>query len=256
MSTETTLARPPLEYRALVSPVTDDSYYDNPTGDYIWGPLNIGPLQSGEAYRKVLDFGCGCGREVRRLLLQKNPPEEIVGIDISRKMINWCIDNLGKPGSVTFHHHDVWNPWYAPDNTRDSRMQPIRHAGSGFTLIEANSVFTHILQEESAFYLEQMTEMLAPKGMIRGTWFFINKKAFPMMSESQNTVFVNEADPTSAVYYDWNYFVSLTRGLGYRIAHVDWTAMLGFHNVVYLARDPSFPDQQHLMPPGTSCLGF
>jgi SAM-dependent methyltransferase len=256
MPSETTLALPPIELRALVSPVTDDSYYDNATGEYIWGPLDVGPLQPGEAYTKVLDFGCGCGREVRRLLLQKDAPKEIVGIDISRKMIDWCTENLGQPGRVTFHYHDVWNPWYAPENTRGSKTQPIRHAGSDFTIIEANSVFTHILQEESKFYLEEMQAMLAPRGIIRSTWFFINKKAFPMMGERENTVFVSESDPTSAVFYDWNYFVNLTRSLGYRIVRVDWADILGFHNVVYLARDPSFPELTGLVPPSTSCLGF
>lgn len=256
MPTQTTLPLPPFEYRALVSPVTDDSYYDNPTGEYIWGPLDIGPLRPGEAYGKVLDFGCGCGREVRRLLMQKDMPKEIVGVDISRKMIAWCNEHLAKAGTITFHHHDVWNPWYAPDNTREHRMQPIRQVGSDFTVIEANSVFTHILQEESKFYLDQMQTMLAPTGIIRATWFFINKKAFPMMSENENTVFVSESDPTSAVFYDWNYFVNLTRSLGYRIVRVDWATILGFHNVVYLARDASFAELTDLTPPGTSCLGF
>lgn len=256
MLTATALPLPPYEFRALVSPVTDDSYYDNPDGEYIWGPLDIGPLQPGEAYRKVLDFGCGCGREVRRLMLQNDPPDEIVGIDISRKMIDWCTQNLGRPGAVTFHHHDVWNPWYAPDNTLGNKVQPLRHAGPDFSIIEANSVFTHILQEESRFYLDQMQTMLAPKGIVRATWFFINKKAFPMMQEHENTVFVSESDPTSAVFYDWSYFVNLTRGLGYRIVRVDWAPILGFHNVVYLARDTSFPELSGLTPPGTSCLGF
>jgi SAM-dependent methyltransferase len=249
------LPLPPLEYRALVSPVIDDSYYDNPTGEYVWGPLDIHPLAPGEAYRKVLDFGCGCGREVRRLMQQTHPPQEIVGLDISLKMIEWCAGNLGRPG-VTFHHHDVWNIWYAPENTRGNRMLPIRHVGNDFSIIEANSVFTHILQAESRFYLDEMRHMLAPKGLVRATWFFINKKAFPMMSENQNTVFVNEVDPTSAVYYDWNYFVKMTGELGYRIVRVDWAAILGFHNVVYLSQDPAFPELTGLTPPGTSCLGF
>lgn len=254
VTSQINLPLPPFEYRALVSPVTDDSYYDNPSGEYIWGPIDIPPLKPGEAYRKVLDFGCGCGREVRRLLLQNDPPKQIAGIDISRKMIDWCTENLGGP-NVSFYHHDVWNIWYAPDNARN-RVLPIRHVGSDFSLIEANSVFTHILQDQSYFYLDEMRHMLGPKGLIRATWFFINKKAFPMMMEHQNTIFVDETDLTKAVYYDWEYFVKSTRELGYKIVRVDWAPILGFHNVVYLTQDQSFEDLDGLMPPGTSCLGF
>ncbi|HEY3441105.1 MAG TPA: class I SAM-dependent methyltransferase [Paludibaculum sp.] len=248
------LPLPPLEYRGLVSPVTDDSYYDNPSGDYIWGPLNIAPLTAGEAYRKILDFGCGCGREVRRLMLQNAPPEEIVGVDISRKMIDWCSANLGCPG-VSFQHHDVWNIWYAPDNHRN-RVMPLTPAGSDFSLIEANSVFTHLLEDQSTFYLEEMSGMLAPKGLIRATWFFINKKAFPMMMEAQNTVFIDETDLTKAVFYDWEFFVRTTRRLGYKIVNVEWADMLGFHNTVYLGRDECFTELDIAAPPSTSCLGF
>ena len=245
---------PPLEYRGLVSPVTDDSYYDNPSGEDIWGPLDVAPLAPGEAYRRVLDFGCGCGREVRRLLLQAEPPKEIVGVDISRKMIDWCIQNLSRPG-VSFQHHDVWSIWYAPDNNRN-RVMPLAPAGSDFSLIEANSVFTHLLEDQTIHYLEQMSSMLAPKGMIRATWFFLNKKAFPMMSDTQNTVFIDEVDPTKAVFYDWEFFVRTTKRVGYKIVRVDWAEILGFHNTVFLGKDDSFTELHFDAPPSTSCLGF
>jgi SAM-dependent methyltransferase len=248
------LPLPPYEYRALVSPITDDSYYDNPSGEYIWGPLDVPPLAAGEAYRKVLDFGCGCGREVRKLMLQTAPPEEIVGVDISPKMINWCMANLGGSG-VSFHHHDVWNPWYAPDNSHN-KTQPIRNVGSDFSIIEANSVFTHLLSAQSKYYLDEMSTMLSPKGIIRGTWFFINKAAFPMMDDNQNTVFVDESDLTKAVYYDWNYFLRFTGELGYKVVRVDWAPTLGFHNLVFLARGDSFQGIENLRPPAASCLGF
>lgn len=250
-----TLPLPPNDLRGLVSPEISDSYYDNPSGDYIWGPIDIPPLQAGEAYRKVLDFGCGCGREVRRLLMQRDPPKEIVGVDISRKMIDWCNRNLARP-NVSFHHHNVWNIWYAPDNEHH-RVQPIKDLGSDFSLIEANSVFTHLLQDQTEFYLDQMRSMLSTNGLIRATWFFINKRAFPPMSETQNTVLIDEKDPTKAVYYDWEYFVRMTRGLGYKLVRVDWSPILGFHNTVFLARqEDRFAGLDVTAPPGTSCLGF
>jgi hypothetical protein len=51
--------------------------------------------------------------------------------------------------------------------------------------------------------------------------------------------FVNEVvDTTSAVYYDWNYFVKMTGELGYRIVRLDWATILGFHNSSTCRRIP------------------
>ncbi len=125
-----------------------------------------------------------------------------------------------------------------------------------FFVVRGDSGFTHLLEDQSLYYLDQMSSMLAQKGLIRATWFFINKKAFPMMSDAQNTVFIDETDLTKAVFYDWNFFVQATKRLGYKIVRVDWAPILGFHNTVYLGRDESFRELQIESPPSTSCLGF
>lgn len=77
-----------------------------------------------------------------------------------------------------------------------------------------------------------------------------------MMSDSQNTVLIDEEDPTKAVFYDWEFFVRTTRRLGYRIVKVEWALNLGLHNTVFLGRDDTFAELLITAPPGTSCLGF
>jgi SAM-dependent methyltransferase len=248
------LPLPPLPLRQMVSPIVEESYYDNPSGDFIWGPLDMGPLKPGQAYERIFDFGCGCGREARRLLLQRQKPKSYVGLDVSRVMIEWCQKNLALDG-FQFHHHDVWSGSYAPENTRN-RYLPIATLGSGFSVVEANSVFTHLHDDQTRFYLEQMRSMLAPTGIIRASWFFFNKQCFPMMADELNTIFVSELDTTYAVYYDWLYFVRLTRSLGYRIIRTDWAQLLGFHNIIYLGLDEEFTDLGDALPPGTSVLGY
>ena len=249
-----TLPFPPLELRRQVGPIVDDSYYDNPTGDYILGPLDIGPLAPGQAYDRVLDFGCGPGRDARRLLLQRERPKVYVGVDVNRPMIEWCQQNLSSDG-FQFVHHDVWSPTYGVDNS-ENRYLPLTPLGSGFTLINANSVFTHLLEDQVEFYLREMVPMLAPTGIIHGSWFFFSKKWFPMMDDGQNTIFVNEHDATQAVYYDWYYFRSLLKSIGLRIAQIRWTKVLGFHNVVALAKSDLFPDLDEKIHPPSSVIGF
>jgi SAM-dependent methyltransferase len=238
----------------MVSPIVEESYYSNADGSYIWGDLTVGPLAAGQAYRRIFDFGCGCGREARRLLLQNTPPQSYLGLDVSRIMIDWCQKNLSSP-TVQFVHHDVYNVTYAPDNARN-RYLPISDLGNDFSLIEANSVFTHLHEDQARFYLSEMAKMLSDTGIIRATWFFFSKRFFPMMLEHQNTIFVDEHDTTKAVFFDWNFFINMIRSLGFRIADIRWSDAPGFHNTICLARDPRFPDLSSVTPPGDSVLGF
>lgn len=254
MPTNAASPLPPLELRHLVSPLVDDSYYDNPTGDYIWGALDIPPLQPGEGYRKVFDFGCGCGREARQLFLQRHPPEKYVGIDVHLPMIEWCRQNLASD-RAEFIHHDVWNSTYARNNT-PNRVLPISHLGTDFSIIEVNSVFTHIHADQAQFYLEEMRKMLSPRGIIRSSWLLFNKQSFPVMTANENTLFVDEAYPTAAVYYDWNFVVAMVRNLGFRIIQVEWSKVLGHQNRIYLGGNPDFVDHSDVVPPGTSVVGF
>ncbi|MGO9516223.1 MAG: class I SAM-dependent methyltransferase [Candidatus Korobacteraceae bacterium] len=248
------LPLPPIDLRRAVSPITDESFYSNPNGDYVWGPLDIPPLLAGEAYRKIFDFGCGCGREARQLLGQSRQPEMYVGIDINADMIEWCQENL-QNDRFKFYYHDVWSASYAPGNKRN-RFLPIEHLGRDFTIIEANSVFTHLHADQSQFYLDQMRKMLSPKGLIRASWFFFNKDAFPPMGETQNTLFIDEADLTLGVYYAWSFFVAMIRRLGYRLIRAEWAYMLGFHNIMYLSLNKDFADLSDVNPPGSSVVGF
>ena len=77
-----------------------------------------------------------------------------------------------------------------------------------------------------------------------------------MMGHNLNTIFVNEADLSYAVYYDWKAFVSMVHKLGYKIVDIKWAQMLGFHNIICLGRSDVFLDVSNLIPPGSSVLGY
>src|SRR2546425_460600 len=95
------LPLPPPDMRALVG-LTDPAFYDNPTGGLVYPHLDP------STYRKVFDFGCGCGRVARQLIQQRPQPDRYVGVDLHRGMIEWCKANLAPhaPG-FEFHHHNV-----------------------------------------------------------------------------------------------------------------------------------------------------
>jgi SAM-dependent methyltransferase len=213
-------------------------------------------LAAGEAYRRIFDFGCGCGRTARQLFLQKTLPERYVGIDINAEMIDWCRRNLRRPGvEAFFYHHDVWSVTYAPRNSRRETL-PLQQYGSDFTLVNAHSVFTHLYERQTEFYLAECRRMITSTGLMRTTWFFFNEDWFPILSPQQHTIFVNDTDPTQAVYYGWRYFTDLLRRLQLKIVHVIWTRKPGFQNDVYLAAGKDFVDLAARLEPPETILGF
>jgi SAM-dependent methyltransferase len=76
------LPLPPMELRAWVGP-TDEARYDNPGGALVYAHIPI------DNYRSVLDFGCGCGRVARQLILQYPRPQSYVGLDVHPGAISW-----------------------------------------------------------------------------------------------------------------------------------------------------------------------
>jgi SAM-dependent methyltransferase len=237
---------PPRELREIVGPL-EDRYYENRAGDPLWGPLDIGPLAREAAYRRVFDFGCGCGRQARQLLQQRTPPERYVGLDINRACVTWCREHLARPG-VEFHLHDVWNRVYAPENTQQP-YAPIRGYGHDFTIINAHSVFTHLYEHQSAYYLNEFAKMLDARGIVRTTWLFFNRVLFPCLAPHQHCIYLQIEDPTQAVYYDWSFFLELMRATRFKIVKVVWSQLMGFQHEVYLARGPEFDDISDALHP-------
>jgi SAM-dependent methyltransferase len=185
---------PPLEMRELVGP-TDPAAFDNPTGALLY------PFLDDADYDAVLDFGCGCGRVARMLLQQNLRPKRYVGLDLHAGMIRWCRENLGPHDpSFEFRHHDVHNVGLNPGSSE--QMLPFGVEPHAFSMVNAISVFTHLLEPAAEHYLRETANALRPGGVLVSTWFVFDKSAFPMMQDFQNALYINPDDPTNAVIYD------------------------------------------------------
>jgi SAM-dependent methyltransferase len=220
---------PPAEFRRLVC--HDDSLFDLPHP----GTL-VFPRVAPELYRSVFDFGCGCGRIARQLLVQQPRPRRYDGIDIHRGMIGWCQANLSTLDSAfRFHHHDVWNLGLAPENTRQTTL-PFPVPSHEYSFVIAHSVFTHLYKEQTAYYLREVARILTDDGVARTTWFLFDRTTFPMLFDFQVNLFINECDPTNAVIYDWQFLLDLFRELGLHPTHTIPPAIRGHQWEVYLTK--------------------
>ena len=234
------VCHPPLpepDFRRLVGPL-DDEFYDNPTGSLVY------PEIPAHLYESVFDFGCGCGRIARQLLQQRVRPTRYLGIDIHKGMIAWCRDNLAAIDShFEFLHHDVYNIGLAPENTK-RYTAPFPAEDGQFSLVLAHSVFTHLLKEQTEFYLQEVARVLAEDGIARTTWFFFDRESFPYLAPHQVCLYVNPDDPTNAVVYDRRWFLDALSNCGLSVRLTIPPERPGHQWQVFLDhRRPGQPDE-------------
>jgi SAM-dependent methyltransferase len=230
MGTDLTIPIPPLEFRRMVGP-PDIELFDNPGGALIFPELPI------EVYDSVFDFGCGCGRHARQLLQQTVRPRCYLGIDIHKGMIDWCIENLTSSFDHTFQflHHDVYSPGYGANNSF-KLAEPLPAQDGAFSLVIANSVFTHMYKDQAEYYLYEVGRILKPEGVALTSWFFFDKDSFPFLQEGPFCLFTNEVDPTQAVIYDRKWFIGAIRRYGLSVDRTVLPSITGHQWRVYLKK--------------------
>lgn len=226
---------PPRELRRLVC--HDDRLFDlAPDRDAV---DDLSP----SLFESVVDFGCGCGRIARQLMVQPNVPERYLGLDVNRSMVQWCQENLAPLHSDWhFRHHNVYNKNLGPDNSRQ-RMASFELSDAEASLVLAHSVFTHLSLDQTIFYLHEMRRVLRPGGVAKTTWFLFARDRFPMLIPDQVCLFVNEDDPTNAVIYDWQWLRQAFVDAGFRIRRIAPPGLPGHQWEIQIeARKDDLPD--------------
>lgn len=242
------LPLPPPEMRALVGATDPSAYAPQP------GELALPPIVPASAYRSVFDFGCGCGRVARRLLLQAPRPLRYLGIDLHAGMIRWCRENLVPLApTYTFLHHDAhyegWNPGGS------TAPVPFPVAGERFSLVTATSVFTHLVEPDIPHYLAECGRVLEPGGVFYSTWFLFDKAGYPMMQEFQNCLYINHVDPVNAVIADYRWLEIQAAEAGLAIAAIEPPAIRGFQWQVVM-KHASEVDRPAVWPDDLAPLGI
>ena len=222
--------------RQLVGGPPEEAF-ENPTGT---PALPNVPL---EAYEAVLDFGSGCGRVARQMILQSPRPGSYLGIDLHRGMVEWCQNNLSKAApEFRFEHHDVFNPGFNPDKSRP-HMLPFPTDRRAFSLVLAWSVFTHTTQSQAEHYLGEVARVLKVGGTFVSTWFMFEKKYFPMMQDFQQALYINENDLTNATIFDRSWLELYLRALGMKVVRAEPPGLRGFQWLLHIAhKDDERPE--------------
>lgn len=97
-----------------------------------------------DAKRRILDFGCGCGRVLRHLA---GLDAELRGVDVNSRLVRWSQSNL------PFAHCEVC-----------AAEPPLPFEPETFDLVYAISVFTHLPEQAQLRWIEELRRVLAPGG--------------------------------------------------------------------------------------------
>jgi SAM-dependent methyltransferase len=227
---------PPLEMREMVGP-TEVEAFDNPTGE----PIFAGLIDD-DRYTAVFDFGCGCGRLARRLIQQRPQPVDYVGTDLHAGMVRWCAEHL-TPAAPQFRfvHHPVYNAGFNPDPALPATA-PLPADDASRTLCIAWSVFTHTTQQQTEHYLAEVARILQPGGVLLSTWFLFDKRLFPMMQDFQQTLYINDVDPTNATIHDADWVIALAASVGLTLRAAQPPGVRGFAWILqFTPTEPGVP---------------
>jgi SAM-dependent methyltransferase len=100
-----------------------------------------------EGYRRILDWGCGCGRLLRHM--SGLSTALITGVDVDEDNLSWCAKNL---------------PFAATQSVPLHPPTPLPAAS--FELIIGISIFTHLSEDVQLEWLEELRRLAAPGGIL------------------------------------------------------------------------------------------
>ncbi len=96
---------------------------------------------------RLLDFGCGCGRVLRHW--SGLTGTEVHGSDFNRRLVRWCQSNL------RFAQCAV-----------NGLRPPSTYEACSFDVVYAVSVFTHLPQELESAWIDELSRVLRPGGLL------------------------------------------------------------------------------------------
>ena len=207
---------PWVEMRELVGP-TDPKEFDNPTRSLIYHYL---PYVTEDRYECFFDFGCGCGRVARQLIQQRVPPKRYVGVDLHKGMVDGHKGiSHRQPTALSFITMTSTTSGSIPRG-RSPRWKAFQLETAEFTMVHALSVFTHLTQMQTEFYLSEVARILRDDGVFVSSWLLFDKALFPFLPDNCWALYASDVDPSAAVVYDREWVQSLATRCGMVIAHI------------------------------------
>jgi SAM-dependent methyltransferase len=139
-----------------------------------------------DEHSKLLDIGSGVGRLAIPLTKLIVPPGSYDGLDIVQRGVRWCATRITPDyPHFQFTYADIFNAEYNPGGTVKAEEYKLPYDDGSFDVVWLFSVFTHMLAADVAHYVEEISRVLRPGGMLAATFFIVNETSMKAMQAGQ-----------------------------------------------------------------------
>lgn len=178
---------------------------------YLGHLLDLAGLRAGH---RVLEVGCGFGRLARPLVRHLDPEQGAYeGFDADRAAIGWCRRAYGRRHrNARFLRADIFHPRTHPGGAHRASEYRFPYEDKAFDLVVAESVFPHLLEDETAQFLAESARVLAPGGRLLATFFVLDDdsrgrmrtgtSALVFLAADEHVAVLSEDLPEEGVAYD------------------------------------------------------
>jgi len=180
---------------------------------------------------RVLDIGSGIGNLPIGLLGYLRDSYE--GVEIHPEAVAWCqIAITSKHPRFRFHHADLSSQAYNRGGLTDAAKYRFPFSDRDFDFIILASVFTHMLPDGVAHYIDEIARLLRPGGVSVASYFLLNDSTslsvqdgysflpFPYLHTSGLARMNSLATPEAAVAIDETFVRRAYESAGLRVLNI------------------------------------
>jgi cyclopropane fatty-acyl-phospholipid synthase-like methyltransferase len=163
-----------------------------------------------ESSSRLLDWGCGAGRLAIGVVEQMGRVDLYHGVDVQAPLISWAQRHLGDRAGFRFTHVDLANPRYNPSG---EATRTIPGESGDYDAFYAYSVFSHLMDDDTAAYLAEVARLLRPGGKAFVTAFV--EPGVPDVEENPAGYGPLEwSGPLHCVRFDRDFFEGMVKQVG------------------------------------------
>jgi len=176
---------------------------------------------------KVLDIGCGIGRNA--VALSKQFPHDLsyIGFDIVRFGILWCQKRFSTRKNYSFVHANIINGFYNPNGLQNAESYNFPCTDRSVDFAFATSVYTHMKAAEVRHYLAETARCLKPGGAAYCTCFILDSESYAQTNAGQtlfrfrhnmgNAFVESVSEPELAVAFERTAFEEMATSAGLNV---------------------------------------